>query len=60
MLRAEWPSLIAELHGNNHIDDEQLEAYRYLNIVGLVGSIEWVGRRAMTQPLTRFPATTCP
>ncbi|WOO80862.1 ATP-dependent 6-phosphofructokinase [Vanrija pseudolonga] len=39
-LRGEWPSLLAELHSNGDIDDEQLEAYRYLNIVGLVGSID--------------------
>ncbi|KAL1411488.1 6-phosphofructokinase, alpha subunit [Vanrija albida] len=39
-LRGEWPSLLSELHANGDIDDDQLEAYRYLNIVGLVGSID--------------------
>jgi len=39
-LRAEWPGLIEELANTGEIDQDQLEAYRYLNIVGLVGSIE--------------------
>lgn len=40
MLRAEWPGLIKGLYQNGDITDEQLELYRHLNIVGLVGSIE--------------------
>lgn len=40
MLRAEWPSLIKELHSNGDINDDELENYRHLNIVGLVGSID--------------------
>lgn len=40
MLRHEWPGLIKELHGKGDINNEELEAYRHLNIVGLVGSIE--------------------
>jgi 6-phosphofructokinase 1 len=39
-LRGEWPGLVEELHNDGKITDEQVEAYRHLNIVGLVGSIE--------------------
>jgi 6-phosphofructokinase len=40
ILRGEWPSLVEELNKAGRIDNEEAEAYRYLNIVGLVGSIE--------------------
>ncbi|NXD32191.1 PFKA phosphofructokinase, partial [Spelaeornis formosus] len=39
-LRGEWPSLIEELHNTGRITTEEVEAYRHLNIVGLVGSID--------------------
>jgi len=50
-LRGEWPDLLEELHSDGKcsdrgvltigkIDDEQKEAFKHLNIVGLVGSIE--------------------
>lgn len=39
-LRAEWPSLLQELYDNDVITEQQYENHRYLNIVGLVGSIE--------------------
>ncbi|KAK4250901.1 phosphofructokinase-domain-containing protein [Corynascus novoguineensis] len=38
--RAEWPSLIQELQNNGEYTALQLEPYRHLNIVGLVGSID--------------------
>lgn len=38
--RAEWPSLVEELAANGEYTPEQLEPYRHLNIVGLVGSID--------------------
>ncbi|SPQ19050.1 fd984209-9921-4150-bb2b-f1246926a0b0 [Thermothielavioides terrestris] len=38
--RAEWPSLIKELEDNGEFTAQQLEPYRHLNIVGLVGSID--------------------
>jgi len=61
-LRGEWPSLIEELHQNSEwafearalelttdrITSDELEQFRHLNIVGLVGSIEWVDENAST------------
>ncbi|KAL1837338.1 hypothetical protein VTJ49DRAFT_2405 [Mycothermus thermophilus] len=38
--RAEWPSLLKELEQNGDFTAAQLEPYRHLNIVGLVGSID--------------------
>ncbi|KAI0204156.1 phosphofructokinase-domain-containing protein [Astrocystis sublimbata] len=38
--RAEWPSLIEELIANGEFTKEQVEPYKHLNIVGLVGSID--------------------
>ncbi|KAL2130225.1 hypothetical protein VTI74DRAFT_6722 [Chaetomium olivicolor] len=38
--RAEWPSLIEELENNGEFSKQELEPYRHLNIVGLVGSID--------------------
>jgi 6-phosphofructokinase len=38
--RAEWPSLIQELQDNGEYTAAQVEPYRHLNIVGLVGSID--------------------
>jgi 6-phosphofructokinase 1 len=38
--RAEWPSLIQELQDKKVYTAAQLEPYRHLNIVGLVGSID--------------------
>jgi 6-phosphofructokinase 1 len=38
--RAEWPSLIQELQDKGEYTAAQLEPYRHLNIVGLVGSID--------------------
>ena len=38
--RAEWPSLVEELEANGEYSALQLEPYRHLNIVGLVGSID--------------------
>jgi 6-phosphofructokinase 1 len=40
MLRKEWPSLVEELLNGSRITEDQAETYKYLNIVGLVGSIE--------------------
>lgn len=40
MLRAEWPGLVKELRENGSITESQAEEFRFLNIVGLVGSIE--------------------
>jgi 6-phosphofructokinase 1 len=39
-LRAEWPGLIDELIETKRLTKEQSDPYRYLNIVGLVGSID--------------------
>lgn len=38
--RAEWPSLIEELVSSGQLKKEQVDPYRHLNIVGLVGSID--------------------
>jgi len=38
--RAEWPSLLAELVENKELTAEQIEPFKHLNIVGLVGSID--------------------
>ncbi|OTA97520.1 hypothetical protein M434DRAFT_391709 [Hypoxylon sp. CO27-5] len=38
--RAEWPSLLEELVSTGQLESKQVESYRYLNIVGLVGSID--------------------
>jgi 6-phosphofructokinase 1 len=38
--RAEWPSLLAELVENKELTAEQVEPFKHLNIVGLVGSID--------------------
>ncbi|KOS20712.1 6-phosphofructokinase [Escovopsis weberi] len=38
--RAEWPSLIEELVAKKELTAEQVQPYRHLNIVGLVGSID--------------------
>ncbi|KAI4870286.1 6-phosphofructokinase [Hypoxylon rubiginosum] len=38
--RAEWPSLLEELVSTGQLDAKQIEPYRHLNIVGLVGSID--------------------
>jgi len=38
--RAEWPSLLEELVTRGELTAEQVEPYRHLNIVGLVGSID--------------------
>ncbi|GKT50775.1 ATP-dependent 6-phosphofructokinase 1 [Colletotrichum spaethianum] len=38
--RAEWPSLIDELVSSGQLKKEQVDPYRHLNIVGLVGSID--------------------
>ncbi|KAL2158386.1 hypothetical protein VTH06DRAFT_4434 [Thermothelomyces fergusii] len=38
--RAEWPSLLQELEETGEYTALQLEPYRHLNIVGLVGSID--------------------
>jgi 6-phosphofructokinase 1 len=42
MLRKEWPSLVAELKETKRISQNQADTFKHLNIVGLVGSIEWV------------------
>lgn len=42
MLRKEWPSLVGELLDNKRITKVQAETFAHLNIVGLVGSIEYV------------------
>lgn len=39
-LRAEWPSLIQELVDTKELTAEEVEPYKHLNIVGLVGSID--------------------
>jgi 6-phosphofructokinase 1 len=38
--RAEWPSLLDELVANGELTKAQVSPYKYLNIVGLVGSID--------------------
>ncbi|KAI0119695.1 6-phosphofructokinase [Daldinia grandis] len=38
--RAEWPSLLEELVSTGQLQAKQVESYRHLNIVGLVGSID--------------------
>ena len=38
--RAEWPGLLAELVEKKELAAEQVEPFKYLNIVGLVGSID--------------------
>ncbi|KAI0540431.1 6-phosphofructokinase [Xylaria digitata] len=38
--RAEWPSLLEELVSKGDLKKEQVEPYKHLNIVGLVGSID--------------------
>ncbi|KAJ9155585.1 ATP-dependent 6-phosphofructokinase [Pleurostoma richardsiae] len=38
--RSEWPSLIEELVSGKQLTVEQVEPYRHLNIVGIVGSID--------------------
>ncbi|TVY28581.1 ATP-dependent 6-phosphofructokinase [Lachnellula hyalina] len=38
--RAEWPSLIKELVDTKQLTAEQIEPFKHLNIVGLVGSID--------------------
>lgn len=38
--RAEWPGLLEELVATGQVKDEEIEPYKHLNIVGLVGSID--------------------
>ncbi|KAJ8111630.1 hypothetical protein ONZ43_g5575 [Nemania bipapillata] len=38
--RSEWPSLLEELVSKGDLDQKQIEPYKHLNIVGLVGSID--------------------
>ncbi|KAI8957805.1 6-phosphofructokinase [Daldinia sp. FL1419] len=38
--RAEWPSLLEELVSTGQLEAKQVDPYRHLNIVGLVGSID--------------------
>ncbi|KAK3335424.1 phosphofructokinase-domain-containing protein [Cercophora scortea] len=38
--RAEWPSLLEELVTKGELRPEQVQPYKHLNIVGLVGSID--------------------
>lgn len=38
--RSEWPSLVEELVTTGQFTAEQVEPYRHLNIVGIVGSID--------------------
>lgn len=40
LFRAEWPDLLAELVATQQLSEEEVEPYKYLNIVGLVGSID--------------------
>lgn len=40
LFRSDWPSLIKELKDANDISDEKYEAYKHLNICGVVGSID--------------------
>lgn len=38
--RSEWPSLLEELVSKGELKQEEIEPYKHLNIVGLVGSID--------------------
>ncbi|CZT50662.1 probable 6-phosphofructokinase [Rhynchosporium secalis] len=38
--RAEWPGLLEELVATKELTQEQIEPFKHLNIVGLVGSID--------------------
>ncbi|KAK0655788.1 phosphofructokinase-domain-containing protein [Cercophora newfieldiana] len=38
--RSEWPSLLEELVQKGELKEDQIEQYKHLNIVGLVGSID--------------------
>jgi 6-phosphofructokinase 1 len=38
--RAEWPGLLEELVGKGELKADEIEPYKHLNIVGLVGSID--------------------
>ncbi|KAK1779952.1 phosphofructokinase-domain-containing protein [Copromyces sp. CBS 386.78] len=38
--RAEWPSLLDELVSTGELKAEQIHAYKHLNLVGIVGSID--------------------
>ncbi|EIW57587.1 6-phosphofructokinase [Trametes versicolor FP-101664 SS1] len=40
VFRSEWPKLIAELHTQGKITEEQVKKHAHLKIVGLVGSID--------------------
>uniref|UniRef100_A0A8D0CB64 ATP-dependent 6-phosphofructokinase n=1 Tax=Salvator merianae TaxID=96440 RepID=A0A8D0CB64_SALMN len=40
LFREEWSGLLEELAKNGEIDDEAVKKYAYLNIVGMVGSID--------------------
>ncbi|EKV06667.1 6-phosphofructokinase [Penicillium digitatum] len=40
VFRAEWPSLLADLIASGELSPQQVEPYKVLNIVGLVGSID--------------------
>ncbi len=40
IFREEWPGLLAELVQKGHFMQEQISSFNYLNIVGLVGSID--------------------
>ena len=40
LFRSEWPGLLAELVEGGQLTEEQIEPFGYLNIVGLVGSID--------------------
>ena len=40
LFRAEWPGLLDELAENGTLTKEQVEPFKSLNIVGLVGSID--------------------
>ncbi|OWB63686.1 hypothetical protein B5S29_g4687 [[Candida] boidinii] len=40
LFRSEWPSLLKELVETNELTNDQVEKYKHLTIVGLVGSID--------------------
>ena len=40
LFRSEWPSLLEELAEAEELTPEQIKPHKYLNIVGLVGSID--------------------
>lgn len=40
LFRSEWPGLLEELVSKGELKADDIEPYRYLNIVGLVGSID--------------------